>query len=86
MRKQEILETVTEETFETKPKRKRKKKLKKDNLYLQVNGMQYDIGKYVRQIKEENPNICELSVYIKPEDGMIYYVADDIHGKIILEE
>ena len=86
MKKQEILETITEETLETKPKRKRKKKLKKDDLYLQINGMQYDIGKYVRQIKEENPDIRELSVYVKPEDGMIYYVADDVHGKIILEE
>ena len=70
---------------ETKPKRKRKKKLKKDDLFLQINGMQYDIGKYVRKIKEENPNISELSVYVKPEDNMIYYVADNVHGKIMMD-
>lgn len=70
---------------ETKPKRKRKKKLKKDDLFLQINGMQYDIGKYVRKIKEENPDISELSVYVKPEDGMIYYVADNVHGKIMMD-
>lgn len=42
-------ETTTTETEVKKEKRvrKTKKKLKKEELYLQVNGMQYDIKKYI---------------------------------------
>lgn len=75
------------EVVEEKPKRTRKtrKKLKKEDLYLQVNGMQYDIGKYIGKIKETHPDMKELQVYVKPEDHMVYYVADNVHGKIHLE-
>lgn len=90
----ETIETAIEETKEKKkeeksvvvdkPKRvrKTKKKLKKEELYLQINGMQYDVKKYVDKIKEKHPDISELSIYIKPEDNMVYYVADHIHDKI----
>lgn len=78
--KTEMKENIVEE----KPKRTRKtrKKLKKEELYLQVNGMQYDIGKYIEKIKEIHPDMKELQIYVKPEDQMVYYVADNIHGKI----
>lgn len=90
----ETIETAIEETKEKKkeeksvvvdkPKRvrKTKKKLKKEEVYLQINGMQYDVKKYVDKIKEKHPDISELSIYIKPEDNMVYYVADHIHDKI----
>lgn len=75
------------EVVEEKPKKTRKtrKKLKKEELYLQVNGMQYDVGKYIEKIKEIHPDMKELQVYVKPEDQMVYYVADNVHGKIPLE-
>ena len=47
--------------------------------------MQYDIGKYIEKIKETHPDMKELQVYVKPEDQMVYYVADNVHGKIPLE-
>ena len=77
--------TVETEVKKEKKIRKTKKKLKKEELYLQVNGMQYDIKKYVDKIKEKQPDITELSIYIKPEDQMVYYVADHIHDKIEME-
>ena len=90
----ETVETAIEETKEKKREeksvvvdklkrvRKTKKKLKKEEVYLQINGMQYDVKKYVDKIKEKHPDISELSIYIKPEDNMVYYVADHIHDKI----
>ena len=94
----ETVETAIEETKEKKreeksvvvdkPKRvrKTKKKLKKEEVYLQINGMQYDVKKYVDKIKEKHPDISELSIYIKPEDNMVYYVADYIHDKIEIKD
>ena len=90
----ETIETAIEETKEKKKEeksvvvdkskrvRKTKKKLKKEEVYLQINGMQYDVKKYVDKIKEKHPDITELSIYIKPEDNMVYYVSDHIHDKI----
>ena len=78
--KTEMKENIVEE--KTKRTRKTRKKFKKEELYLQVNGMQYDIGKYIEKIKEIHPDIKELQIYVKPEDQMVYYVADNIHGKI----
>lgn len=83
-----ITEEVMEETKDAikeaskevkKHVRKRKKKLREEAVYLQVNGMQYDVGEYVRKIKETHPDISELHIYIKPEDHKVYYVADDVH-------
>ena len=78
--KTEMKENIVEE--KNKRTRKTRKKLKKEELYLQVNGMQYDIGKYIEKIKEIHPDMKELQIYVKPEDQMVYYVADNVHGKI----
>ena len=78
--------TIETEVRKEKKVRKTKKKLKKEEVYLQVNGMQYDIKKYVDKIKEKHPDISELSIYIKPEDNMVYYVADYIHDKIEIKD
>ena len=68
--------TIETEVRKEKKVRKTKKKLKKEEVYLQVNGMQYDIKKYVDKIKEKHPDISELSIYIKPEESAAYYVVN----------
>ncbi len=59
-------------------------------VYVQHANRQFDCGKLVEDCKEDfkakHPStmIRSCKLYIKPEDGMVYYVINDIEDKLAL--
>ena len=76
-------ETTSEKKSKTstakKPRKKRERK--KEELYLQIFGSEYDLRKILEEIREETKSATDLKIYLKPEEKMIYYVADGVKGE-----
>lgn len=89
MNTKQINKTTEATTVETEVKkeikvRKTKKKLKKEELYLQVNGMQYDIKKYVNKIKEKQHDITNYQfILTRRSNGLL--CCRSIHDKLEME-
>lgn len=58
-------------------------------VYLQFRGSEYDVTDLIERCKADYKKtnksaIRSCKVYVKPEDGMAYYVINDIAGKVSL--
>lgn len=59
-------------------------------LYVQYLNHQYDCAKLLERCREDfrtkhkNARIRSCKLYIKPEDGMVYYVINDMEDKLPL--
>lgn len=88
----EIKETVkAEKAAVKKPAAKRTaKKALKTSLYVQAGGKEVSMEEAVARVKNawvvtgnKEADLKEIAVYVKPEEGSIYYVANgDITGRV----
>lgn len=83
--------TAAKKTAEKKTTAARKpvKKEVKHELYFQYNGNQIDEETLINRVKadlaDQNIEVKELKVYLKPEDNACYYVANgNVAGKVDL--
>ena len=87
--KEEVVEEVAEEVAEKKPAAKKTTTKKvKEFVCVQYAGNEYNVADIVERAKadyEGKKAIKEIKVYIKPEDGMAYYVInEDVVGGVDL--
>ena len=82
-KKKETISEKKSKTSTTKKSRKKRerKKERKEEIYLQSFGEEYDLRKILEEIREETKSATDLKIYLKPEERMVYYVADGVKGE-----